>query len=179
MIRDLLVNCQRLLSEADCVTSQINTSWGQALAFENSTVLGFVVVYENADQLIRLWSDHADSLVASNQLSLRRAQAKAWNTYTVFLSGAMATYGELIALGAIEEDLTGTRKIARAGIRDAEQLRTALLPLLPIQNAPRLEAVDMLVEIKLRTTELPSRVVEAFLSGVPETSVVQVLEEER
>lgn len=78
----------------------------------------------------------------------------------------------------IEEDLTGTRKIARAGIGDVEQLRTALLPLLPIQSAPSLGAVDMPAEIRLRTTELPKRAIEAYLSGAHEASVIQVLEEE-
>jgi hypothetical protein len=37
----------------------------------------------------------------------------------------------------------------------------------------------MLAEIRLRTTELPTRVVEAFLSGAQEASVLQVLEEEQ
>jgi hypothetical protein len=42
-----------------------------------------------------------------------------------------------------------------------------------------LEAVDMSAEIKLRTTELPRRVVDAFLSPrAQETSVAQILEEE-
>jgi hypothetical protein len=118
-------------------------------------------------------------LVAENQLGLRRAQSKAWNTYTVFLAVAKANYGQRVALSSIEEDLAGTRKLARAGISDSEDLRAALLPLLPIQNAPDLEAVDMSAEIKLRTTELPTRVVDAFLSPrAQETSVAQILEEE-
>jgi hypothetical protein len=86
--------------------------------------------------------------------------------------------GILVALNVIEEDLTGTWKIARAGIGDVEQLRAALLPLLPIQSAPSLGAVDMPAEIKLRTIELPERAIEAYLSRAQEASVIQVLEEE-
>jgi hypothetical protein len=97
----------------------------------------------------------------------------------VFLGEAEANYGERVALSSIEENLTGTRKLARAGISDSESLRAALLPLLPIQNAPHLGAVDMAAEIKLRTTELPTRVVDAFLSTrAQEASVAQILEEE-
>lgn len=176
---DLLEECQRLLTEAGSETNLVESKRGlAALAFEGVTILGFVVAYDNADQLLDQWSADAAALITENQLALRRAQDKAWNTYTVFVASAAATSGQLVALGAIEEDLIGTRKIARAGIRDVEELRAALLPLLPIQNAPRLEAVDMSDEIKLRTTELPPRVVEAFLSGVEEASITQLLEEE-
>jgi hypothetical protein len=36
----------------------------------------------------------------------------------------------------------------------------------------------MPAEIRLRTTELPERAIEAYLSGAHEASVIQVLEEE-
>jgi hypothetical protein len=175
---DLLEESDRLLRTAAISTRLIETSRGKALAFEGATVLGFVVGYKDCAQLIEEWSADATALVTENQLSLRRAQDKAWNTYTVLLAAAEASYGERVALSAIEEDLTGTRKLARAGISDPERLHAALLPLLPIQNAPHLEAVDMPFEIRLRTTELRTRIVDAFLSGAQEGSVVQILEEE-
>lgn len=175
---DLLEGCQRLLSEAGCATTFVETRLGRALAFENATVLGFIVAYDDPGQLLERWRGDAKALLTDNQLGLRRAQEKAWNTYTVFLACTPATDSQLVSLGAVEEDLVGTRKIARAGIRSGEELRTALLPLLPIQNAPRLEAVDMTSEIQLRTTELPKPVVAAFLSLAQEPSIAQILEEE-
>lgn len=78
---------------------------------------------------------------------------------------------------SIEEDLTGARKIVRGGVSSPDSLQAALIALLPLRHAPRLEAVDMRAEIKLRTTELPSRAVEAFLSGMPEAAITQILEE--
>jgi hypothetical protein len=102
---------------------------------------------------------------------------KAWNAYAVLISAAEANYSESVVLSAIEENLVGVRKIARAGVRDVADVRDALLPLLPLQSAPKLEAVDMDAEIRLRTTELPSRAVDAFLSGAEEAVVIQVLEE--
>ena len=82
-------------------------------------------------------------------------------------------------LGSIEEDLVGTRKIARAGITNTEDIRSALLSLLAIQNAPRLEAVDMPTEIRVRTSELPSELVEAFLSGTNTATLFELLELDR
>jgi hypothetical protein len=176
---DLLEESERLLQSAGMSTHLIDTTRGKALAFESETVLGFLVAYADCGQLIERWSADTEALVTENQLGLRRAQSKAWNAYTVFLGTAEANYGERVALSSIEEDLTGTRKLARAGISDSEALRAALLPLLPIQNAPHLEAVDMSAEIRLRTTELPTRVVDAFLAHrAQEASVAQILEEE-
>jgi hypothetical protein len=83
----------------------------------------------------------------------------------------------MAALAAIEEDLTGTRKIARSDIRDISDVEAALLPLLPLQSAPKLDAVDMVTEIRQRSTELTPRAVEAFLSGTDVSLVLQVIEE--
>lgn len=175
---DLLDESRRLLNASNILTNVIETTGGKVLAFEDVTALGFIILYPGAASLLESWSADAAALISEHQLSFRRAQAKAWNAYTVFLTADSANYGELVALNVIEEDLTGTRKIARAGIGDVEQLRAALLPLLPIQITPSLEAVDMPAEIRLRTTELPERAIEAYLSRAQEASVIQVLEEE-
>jgi hypothetical protein len=175
---DLIEESQRMLREVGCATVVFESDRYKALAFENLTVLGFIFAYESPLHLLQRWTADFNEAITKNQLGLRRAQAKAWNTYTIFLAQDVPQYTEMVALSAIEEDLRGTRKIARAGIKDGEDLRVALLPLLPIQNAPRLEAVDMKAEIRLRTTELPPRTVEAFLSDALETLIMQVLEEE-
>lgn len=174
---NLLEECQRLLSEAGIETSAVDMGPQRRLAFESTTVLGFAFAYENADQLLRSWQGDVNLAIESSQLALRRAAAKAWNTYVILLAEAVPNYVQAVSLSGIEEDLTGTRKIARAGIADISKLRAALLPLLPIQNAPRLEAADMVSEIRLRTTELPPRVVEAFLSAAPEAVAAQIFEE--
>ena len=175
---DLLEECQRQLEGVAIATTLLEADRGRLLVFEGITVLGFIVAYSEIAQLLVRWSADANALITDNQLSLRRAHAKAWNTYTVFLTDAAANHAEMVALGAIEEDLTGTRKIARGGVGDVDGVRAALLPLLPIQSAPRLEAVDMVAEIRLRTPELPSRVVDAFLSGAHDALIAKVLEEE-
>lgn len=175
---DLIEECQHLLDQIGCATVSVKANVRLALAFESDVVLGFVVAYDDPSQLLEEWKPDTKVLLNDHQLGLRRAQRKAWNTYTIFLACDEPTYGQKLALTAIEEDLVGTRKIARAGIRDVEGLRTSLLPLLPIQNAPRLEPVDMTSEIRLRTTELPPRIVDAFLSSAQQAVVAQLLEEE-
>ncbi|MFT3669541.1 MAG: hypothetical protein QM795_13405 [Pseudoxanthomonas sp.] len=123
------------------------------------------------------WVSDSDNAITKYQFGLRKSGIKAWNTYLVLLTPELPDYARLVSLGAIEEDLGGTRKIARAGVRDLSDIGAALLPLRPLQTAPRLEAVDMKEEIRERTTELPPRAVEAFLSGAEESVVLQVLEE--
>ena len=174
---DSTSECQRVLAEGGIVTTPVDLDGITALAFESLTVVGFVVMYPHAEELLFGWERDMNRLVDKFQFSLRRAQAKAWNTYAVFLATAIPSYGQQIAMSAVEENLVGTRKIARAGVSSAEAVRAALLPLLPFQHVPRLEAVDMKAEIQLRTTELPSRLVEAFLSEASDATLAQVLED--
>jgi hypothetical protein len=174
---DILVASAETLGQFGFSTSLISIGTRQAVAFEDATVLGFVLDYADATSLIEGWGKDIDQAVASNQFGLRRAAQKAWNVYVVLLTSAEADYAQSVALGAIEEDLVGTRKISRAGVNDVSNLRAALLPLLPLQSAPKLEAVDIIAEIRQRTTELPTRAVNAFLSGADDAVIIQVLEE--
>ena len=149
---------------------------GPVLLFENDSILGFVLCFADAATLLERWQATSQRVLQSAQSALRRAERKAWNAYLVFLAETAGDYGQNIMLGGIEENLVGTRKIARAGIADPADVRAALLPLLAIQNAPRLDAIDMPGEIRLRTTELPGDLVDAFLSGAAESTLLQVLE---
>ncbi|GAA0713237.1 hypothetical protein [Dokdonella soli] len=175
---DILNSSADVLVEAGFTTTKVAVGNScQALAFENATVLGFLFIYEDASRLMLEWNADADRVISAYQFGLRRAGLKAWNTYIVLLSSGAADYAQTVSMGTIEEDLAGTRKIARAGVNDIADLHAALLPLLALQSAPRLEAVNIADEIRQRTTELPSRTVDAFLSGADEAVVMQVLEE--
>lgn len=176
MIEMLRVSAS-ILSESGYATEFASVGSSDLLVFEDSTVVGFVFCYVNADDLIDKWERDADAIIDRYRLALRRAGQKAWNTYLVFLSARPVSEGEQARLNAIEEDLGGTRKIARAPVMDVADVRSALLPLLPLQKAPKLEAIDMTAEIQQRTTELRPRDVEAFLSDADDLVVMQVLEE--
>ena len=157
-------------------TGVMNTSIGDVTIFENESVLGFVILYPSAATLVENWKRESELVLQAAQFSLRQAGTKAWNVYLMLLAEEPGSYGENISLGGIEENLVGTRKIARSGVSNREELRAALLPLFPIQNAPRLEVVDMRGEIRLRTSELPEDLVDAFLSDASEATMIQLLE---
>ena len=146
--------------------------------FEDESTLGFLFDYPDAEALLSAWTVDIAKAAAGQSLALRRSGQKAWNVYAIFLGGGSPSETDAMRLSLIEEDLTATRKIARAGLHDAPDVREALLTLLPLQNAPLLEAVDMPEEIRLRASELSPRALDAFLSDSDASVVLQVLEEE-
>jgi hypothetical protein len=168
---------ERLLTRMGFTALRSSAKGRDILIFENDSVIGFVFSYPNAQSLIADWVNDSEAAVSANQFALRRAGQKAWNTYVVLLASGQSSYAEIAALAAIEEDLTGTRKIARSDIRDISDVEAALLSLLPLQSAPKLDAVDMVSEIRQRATELPPRAIEAFISGAEVSVVLQVIEE--
>lgn len=173
---DVLAASDDILTTAGFSTSR-NPLGRPILLFEDSTTLGFVVVYANSSELVTEWSQDIDDAIREHQFALRLAGPKAWNLYVVLLA-VDADEHRTAALAAIEENLSGTRKIARAGIRDRLDVHEALLPLLPLESAPRLDAVDLGSEIRRRGMLLHQRVLDAFLSTADEAVVLQVLEEE-
>lgn len=174
----IMEEVQRTLVDAEFSTMRLEKLGRDAIAFESATVLGFAWVYRTTTDLLTSWKEDCDRVFRASQAGLRRAEVKAWNTYAVLLAEGSGTLAESVKLFAIEEDLTVARKIARAGIVSRDDVRIALLPLIAIQSTPRLEAVDMAAEIRLRTTEIPTKIVEAFISGTPIPTVVRLMEEE-
>ena len=146
------------------------------LIFDNSSVIGFVLFFKDAKELIGNWEAVSGEIFKTSQLSLRRAGAKSWNLYLILLAEVSGNYGDTISLGTIEENLVGARKIARAGISDEEEMHEAMLSLVDIQTAPRLPVVNMREEIKLRTSELPLQLVDAFLGDTSESTLSQIFE---
>ncbi len=168
----------RRLQEASFDVTGTPGQHGDAFIFENDTVLGFALLYDTAADLIGRWNADADALIATRRFQLKASGNKAWNTYVLFLAAGQPTSNEAVALSLIEEDLAGYRKIARAGCDNLADLDRALLPLLPVQSAPVLDAVDSKVEVRQRATEISSRLLEAFLSDADEQIVLQMLEQE-
>lgn len=174
---DLLQSSSDLLTSIGFSTARIEVDGRESLMFEDDTVLGFVFAYQKPVDLVRDCQQAMDRAVADHQFALRRAGQKAWNTYAILLAAEPGTDIEAASLSAIEEDLVGTRKVARMDVRDPAEIRAALLPLLPLQAAPKLEAVSIPLEIRQRATELSPRIVDAFLSPADESVVLQVLED--
>lgn len=182
-MRAILNNCAAALGDAGFSTRfvEIPESAGgnvrEALAFENVTVLGFVIAYGTAAELIERWKADGDSIVRLHRDVLRAARQKAWNAYLILLSEEAASFEQSLALGQIEEDLEAMRKITKAGVLGDSGARAALLPLLPFRAAPVLDPIDMREEIASRSSELNADIVQAFLSEADENIVLQLLED--
>jgi len=174
---DILSASADILAAAGYLTNRTPIETREALVFEDATTLGFLFAYGDTIELIQTWQRDAAAAIAHHNLALRRSGQKAWNAYVVLLADGQIDHSGTVALARIEEDLSGTRKIARAGIADVQDIRAALLTLLPLQSAPRLEAIDIAAEIRQRATELHPRGVDAFLSTADESIILQVLEE--
>jgi hypothetical protein len=174
---DILGQCIRMLETARFETKPGIIGSPTQLVFENETVVGFVFIYESTTELLGSWQRDSREALRQYQLPLRLAGEKAWNAYAIFLGRSQSEKGQAAALDAVESDLVGTRKIARGGVEDLASLRKALLPLLPLQAAPILEAVDIQSEIRHRTTELPTTAVDGFLSNASESVVVKIFED--
>ncbi len=182
-MNETLQNCAEALGEAGFTTrlSEIPENAGEgtllALAFEDATVIGFVVSYDIPAQLLARWKSDRDRIAMRHRDALQAARQKAWNAYLVLISCGAADFGESLALGQIEEDLEAMRKITKAGVVGGAGARSALLPLLPFRAAPSLDPIDMRQEIVSRSSELDADVVVAFLSGADEGVVMQLLED--
>ena len=166
---------QQLIDEGYSV-GELHTRDRDVVIFENATVLGFVFFYSDSAALLDNWRSDSERVLREAQFSLRQAGEKSWNTYTVFLAENRTNTDDGIKLQSIEENLVGTRKIARTGVKSTEEMRLALLPLLGIQNAPRLEPIDMVSEIRLRTSELSEDLVNGFIADAPQSLLTQLLE---
>lgn len=181
---DILQDCADVLNEAGFSTSctEIPADDGgrtfETIAFEDATVLGFIVAYENPEDLIANWRVDRDRIAMRHRDALHAARQKAWNAYLVLVSRTAADFALALALGQIEEDLEAMRKITKAGVADRGSARMALLPLLPFRAAPSLDPIEMPAEIQSRSSELDDQIVAAFLSNADEGVVMQLLEDQ-
>ena len=177
MTTSIISDSSTILREAGFSTKLVQINERSALAIESEVILGFVFHYETISIVKECWEKDINRAIADFQFSLRRSGQKAWNAYAIFLVSETPTYEELAALIAIEENLVGTRKIARADIKDETDLRSALLSLLPIQNAPQLESIDIENEIRQRASEIEQQGIDAFFSQADSSVILQILED--
>ena len=182
-MNETLENCAAVLAEAGFSTRHADipaegtTRPLEMLAFEDTTIIGFVIVYDSPVELFASWKADRDRIAMRHRDALQAARQKAWNAYLVLISRGAADLGELLALGKIEEDLEAMRKITKAGVTGATAVRLALLPLLPFRSAPSLDPIDMSHEIETRSTEVDVDLVAAFLSEADDGVVMQIIED--
>jgi hypothetical protein len=155
--------------------------WGggpaSTVCFENEVIVGFVHVFSDPDALRVGWSTAQEIALARYATALRIAGDKAWNVYSVFLTEKAAPPHLARDIECIQEDFAMTRKIAGVGIATTIDITRVLLPLLPIQSRPVVEAGDYIQRLQTHLTDLPYEAVEGFLGRAEPTDIIAILAE--
>ena len=144
------------------------------VCFENASVLGFVHEYGTSTEQLRLWATDQQAVLARHSGALRAAGQKAWNVYSVFLSGDQVPQPQR-AVDQIEEDFTLTRKIARCSVRTPDDVERALLPLTRIRAQPLLGDPRFESRLRTRLKDLPEGALAALLSQTRPDDVARIL----
>ena len=179
---DLKSQLQIVLQDAEYQTWISSVDGFDAIGFENDTVMGFACLFDSPATLLERWRALETILLTTHASSLQRAGEKTWNVYSVFLSSEKADDIQSREVRWIEEDLERTRKIAACGVTSRDELRRALLPVLPLQYQPVLDTEDFDLTQRLRKrieAIAPSAAIAALNDEVSPTEVVRLLGVER
>lgn len=171
---DIPTQAEVFLREAGYQTWVWTGALPAVTCFENSTIVGFLHVFDTAEDLLANWEDHQARVLARHAAALRAAGAKAWNVYSIFLTSEQASALRR-EVERLEEDFSLTRKIARAGIQLNEDLDHALMPLAPIKAQPMLENASVESRLRARAKDLPPLALQAFLGAASAAEVAEML----
>lgn len=142
--------------------------------FENAALIGFVHVFPSVDELLARWEAAQQVVLSRHSPALRAAGAKAWNVYSVFLTGEQAPTQQH-AVERLEENFSLTRKISRAGIRTQVDIERALLPLTAVKAQPLLSDTDFEDRLRARLKDVSGDVLTAFLSATSVDEVARII----
>lgn len=175
-MNNVLHEAQSILMEAKYHIVPFTEDGHEYIAFENNTLFGFLHYYSTIEKLLYSWKQDKDKLLRKFSPRFRLAGPKAWNVYTVLLTSERSTEIQFHALQDIEEDLSETRKIARSDLETTDDVRAALLSLLPFSYIPSLPPLDIRQEIAMRAQDLPEKALKAFLADEELSKVATLLE---
>jgi hypothetical protein len=175
---DLLSTMQAVLRDAGFRTRLISLERSPVLSFEDDIVIGFGCAFDDPDSLLTRWTSLEMSLLMRYAGNLRAAGDKAWNVYCVFLATRPGDTIQNRQIRWIEENLERTRKIAACGVGTREALVRALLPLLPLQFQPTLQAEDITLRLVRRIQSIAPRAAGVFLNeATPADEIARLLRE--
>lgn len=171
---DIATQAEVFLREAGYQTWVWTGASPSVTCFENSTIVGFLHVFDTAESLLANWEQAQARVLARHAASLRAAGAKAWNVYSVFLTSEQAPNLRR-NVERLEEDFSLTRKIARMGILISEDLEHALMPLAPIKAQPILKNASIEDRLRARAKDLSPLALQAFLGSSSAAEVAEML----
>ncbi len=174
---DILTETEIILRDAGFETWLWTGAEKPVACFENAALMGFVHVFQNSEELLARWEAAQDRVLARHRAALRRAGAKAWNVYSVFLTSDSPVRKQRL-IERIEENFAQTRKIARADIKSRTDLDRALLPLLAVRASPLLGDSDFESRLRSRLSNISEPALNAFFGSAPADDVARILSEE-
>lgn len=173
---DIATQAEIVLRNSDYETWPWTGASPAVTCFENARLIGFIYVFESTVTLLERWEQSQKTVLSRHAAALKAAGDKAWNVYSVFLSGGRDS-SDRWALERIEENFNLTRKIARANVLTADDVEGALLPLIPVRAQPVLAEANFESRLRSRLKEIPSVVLDAFLADVDADEVARILGE--
>ena len=149
----LLASSAQFLTEAGYrqVTSEA-AAWHTADSrlFEDAYSLVSVVVYATWGELVTAWPDAQARLVETMATRLSKTESKAWDGYVVLLTPGYSEPSSGGTVSSIRYNTTRVRKLVAAGedLQALEDVRRAILPLLPVAQIDLEPTRDMLTVLK-------------------------------
>jgi hypothetical protein len=174
---DIANQSQLILRNAGYETMPWTGGSVPVVCFENQSVLGFLYIFPTASAMFENWRAVQEVVLRRFSPAIKLSGQKAWNVYSVFVTEDSAP--NTWTAERIEEDFTLTRKIAHAGVTSLDELRQALLPLLPVASRPQVEQTNFAEILRERLSEISPAAVNAFLGAAQPKDVADILEESR
>lgn len=175
---DLLSVVDGLLRQGGYRTRLTSVGARSCLYFEDDAILGAVLVYVSPGALLTDWPNAEREALTLFAPRLRVAGDKAWNVYCCFLCDAPGDPAERRQVSWIEENLDRTRKLAATNLGGRPAIVNALLPLLPLQYAPAVQAENVTDRLKQRIAAVAPSVASVALDDrVPADQIAAQLME--
>jgi hypothetical protein len=174
---DIHTQSEIVLREAGYDTWQSEKGGRVVTCLESQSIVGFIHVFETCDELLSRWRDSQQLTLNRYAAALRPAGVKAWNVYSIFLTSAVGTSAEIFEIEKVEEDFTLTRKLVRCNVTLAEDVSSALLPLLPVRSFAAVTVTDYEAQLHKRLSGVNEQVARIFLSTASALEVATLLVE--
>lgn len=175
---DLLSISQGILRENSLTTRLLRLGTATIISFEDDALLGFIHLFETPAEMIENWAETEHSFLRAQATRFRAAGEKAWNVYSIFLCEMDGNSHEKRQIHWIEENLERTRKLASCGINTRADLLGALLPILTLQQRPKLDSDKFEDRLRRRVSQIAPGATDAVLEkAVNPTEVVRLLKE--
>ncbi len=161
-------------------------SWqGAVRLFEDSYGIVALHLYDTWEQLLQTWHVTQGQLVDLISEHLSRPEPKAWEGYLALFTTGPVTASDRTSVVDLRYDTNRVRKLVSTGeeLETLEDVRVALLPLLPLDLQPpstaRSGLLDLLPEL-MADDDVPREFVEELVSAFAKNaSIVERLHEAR